>query len=32
MRGPDQVTVRLRFDDAVVSGRAAFTDYLVRFT
>jgi hypothetical protein len=32
MRAPDQVTVRLHFDDAVVSGRAAFSDYLVRFS
>ncbi|MGZ4682640.1 MAG: hypothetical protein ACXWA3_03240 [Acidimicrobiales bacterium] len=32
MRGPDQVTVRLHFDEPVVSGRAAFADYLVRFS
>ena len=32
MRGPEQVTVRLHFDEPVVSGQAAFTDYLVRFT
>ncbi len=32
MRGPDEVTVRLHFDEPVVSGRAAFADYLVRFS
>ncbi len=32
MRGPEQVTVRLHFDDPIVSGQAAFSDYLVRFT
>jgi len=32
MRGPEQVTVRLHFDDPVVSGQAAFSDYLVRFS
>ena len=32
MRGPDQVTVRLRFDQPIVSGSAAFTQYLVRFS
>jgi hypothetical protein len=32
MRGPDQVVVRLRFDDPVRSGAVAFTDYLVRFS
>ncbi len=32
MRGPEQVTVRLHFDDPVRSGQAAFSDYLVRFS
>ena len=32
MRGPEQVVVRLRFDEPVRSGAVAFTDYVVRFT